>query len=180
MASVNKFLHIKNFINEETLNLFYNYCFFKHRTHMNYFNNEPSSQGESFFYGDPIFDCLLLQKQNIIEQASNKKLIPLNSEFIVYVNNSVLTKRKNKHYQELTCTVNLGDDQIPWYLNIDDKELNLLPGEAVLFCGNATEFSRKGNFKGDHLISLNLHYCEDRRENHIFRYDGRYDIGLQK
>jgi len=163
------------FLSEDVLKIVNTYSKIRHNINEHGFNG--NGVGETRVQGDPFFDSLLLNKQQTIEKIISKHLNCMSSVFTTYINGSVESLHiKNAKYQ-MTCLINVGDDGTSWPLIVDDHEIELKPGSAVLFCGNVIKSGRKDSFKGDHMFIVELHYCENTPYTIEFANDGRKDLG---
>ena len=60
-----KYKLIKNLLTKEEVNLLRSYTKIRHRTNSDSFDFNQSNTFDTMFYGDPVMEALLLQKQKI-------------------------------------------------------------------------------------------------------------------
>lgn len=124
-------------------------------------------------YGDPANDTLLLLCQNILEKATGLQLIPTYTYSRNYIEGSELKKHKDRPSCAISATLNLGGD--PWSIFIEKKEINLKPGDILVYSGCDLEHWRKP-FAGEKCVQVFLHYTESK--NMDLLYDTRPYLGL--
>ena len=60
---------ISNFISQDEIRLLGQYCEIKHRLNSrNFDRGQTSLTADTYFYGDPLMDSLMLQKQKLMEK----------------------------------------------------------------------------------------------------------------
>lgn len=146
-------------------------------------------------YADIVMETLLLKLKPIIEKHTKLKLNENYSFARIYKKGDILERHKDRFSCEISTTLNLGGDPWPIYIEPDEKkgilnekgyvasdskgiEVNLNPGDMLIYCGNKLEHWRKP-FKGEICAQVFLHYnnitTNESKEN-IF--DGRIHLGL--
>ena len=87
--------------------------------------------GENVFniYGDPAMDTLLLKCQDIMEKITGFNLNPTYTFARNYLKGNELKRHKDRFSCEISCTMNLGGDKWPIYLEPSGK-INM-KGEKV-------------------------------------------------
>jgi len=172
------YIHIKDFLTEHEVRLFSTYCEIKHRSNIKNFDPNPVSHNrDTFFYGDPIMDSLLLSKQKFIEDQSGKKLLPTYSYWRMYTKYAVLDKHIDRPSCELSVTTNLGSCGIDWPILMGDKKVDILPGDAVIYLGPKIKHGRD-EFLGDWAAQCFLHYVYADGPNAHLHMDGRPFWGI--
>ena len=170
---------INNFISLDEIKLLGQYCEIKHRLNNKDFDPAPTSvTADTFFYGDPLMDSLLLQKKKLMEKQTGKKLFPTYSYFRLYTKYATLKKHKDRPSCEISVTVNIGSDK-DWPIIIEGKEIITKPGEAVIYLGEKLFHERK-QFTGDYCLQAFLHYVDQNGLNKDFYCDKRKYWGMDK
>jgi hypothetical protein len=172
--------HIKNFLTKNEVQLFSTYCEIKHRSNLNNFDSHPISHNrDTYFYGDTIMDSLLLLKQKFIEEAVGEKLLPTYSYWRMYTKYATLDKHTDRPSCEVSVTTNLGNCGVDWPILMGDKEVNILPGDAVIYFGPKIEHGRD-EFLGDWAAQCFLHYVYKDGPYKDLHMDGRKFWGIER
>jgi hypothetical protein len=79
-----KYKKIKNFLTSDELILLKDYCIIKHRANEIGFDVNQT-QGETFIYGDPVMESLLLKKRKKMEEITGLKLLPTYAFWRMYI-----------------------------------------------------------------------------------------------
>lgn len=173
-----KFKVVKNFLTKEELALLKDYTRIKHRINFDSFDNRQSNNLDTKFYGDPIMESLLIQKKSLIEQETNKKLLPTYSFWRMYTYNAILKKHSDRESCEYSATVMIGSCGTRWPLFIDGVAIDLEPGEAIIYKGSEYEHWREA-FQGDWQSQCFLHYVDLNGPYTEFFMDKRPAWGTQ-
>lgn len=176
-----KFKLIKNFLNENEIHLLDNYCKIKHRIH-DKFDYTPadlllSPNADTMFYADPIMESLMVTKQKLMEEQTNKKLLPTYSYWRMYTRFADLKKHIDRPSCEISVTVHIGSDGTDWPIYIAGVENKTNPGDAVVYMGCEVEHYRK-EFEGDWYSQVFLHYVDAEGKNKEWYLDKRKCLGL--
>lgn len=159
-----KFKIIKNFLTKSEVKLLNKYCEIKHRTNL---GSQPVGDGtfdtacknmDTRFYGDPIMEALSLEKQNLMEKETGKKLLGTYSYWRMYTKFADLKTHTDRPACEISVTVHIGGD-IGWPIFIDGKECVTEPGNAVIYLGMDLKHGRK-EFLGDWQAQCFIHYVD--------------------
>jgi hypothetical protein len=167
-----KYKIIKNFLSINEINLLSHYCEMKHRTNLNYFDFNQSNLGDTYFYGDPTMESLMMSKKDLMEKETNKKLLPTYAFWRTYTKYAVLKKHTDRPSCEISVTVNINGDGTPWPIFMDGTELNLDIGDAAIYLGCEIEHWRN-EFKGDYQFQTFLHYVDAEGKNTEYYMDKR-------
>jgi len=128
-------------------------------------------------YADPIFETLLLDKKNTIEEIVRQPIYPGYSYLRMYKKGSELKRHTDRANCEITVSLCLGNDGSDWPLSLaTDKgveHLILSPGDALLYDGRKMEHWRN-SFEGKLQAQVFLHYVT-KEEN---KFDTRPALGL--
>jgi hypothetical protein len=90
-----------------------------------------------------------------------------------------LKKHTERPSCEISVTVMIGSDGTKWPIFIEDNEVVLQPGDAVIYLGCELEHWRE-EFKGDWHSQVFLHYVDANGPYSNFAIDGRPLFGITK
>lgn len=135
-------------------------------------------------YADVVMETLLENMIPVMEQQTGLKLIPTYSYARIYKKGDILKRHKDRPSCETSCTLNLGGDEWPIFLEPSGEEgkegvkVLLNPGDMLIYEGCNLEHWREP-FEGDNCGQVFLHYNnvngEFAEQN---RFDGRPFLGL--
>jgi hypothetical protein len=195
-----KYKLIKNFLTIEEVNLLTNYCRIKHRINCKSFDDIQNDNGDTFFYGDPLMESLMVNKLELMKKETGLELLPTYAFWRMYTLNADLKKHKDREACEISVTVMIGSDKTKWpiylepdstkgtfdsknneYFPSDSKgiEINLNPGDALIYLGCELEHWRK-EFEGDWHAQTFLHYVDKNGKNVEWFKDKRILYGVVK
>jgi hypothetical protein len=106
-----KYKLIKNFLTQEEINLLTDYCRIKHRVNLNLFDFQQNDNGDTFFYGDPLMESLMVNKLNLMQKETGLELLPTYAFWRMYTINADLKKHKDRPACEISVYSN---DWIGW------------------------------------------------------------------
>jgi hypothetical protein len=166
MQSIKEFKYklIKNFITKEEINLLTDYCRIKQRTNVNQFDFIQNNNGDTFFYGDPLMESLMINKKKLMEKETGLELAPTYAFWRMYTMFADLKKHKDRSSCEISVTVMIGSDGTKWPIYMDGTEINMEPGDAAIYLGCEIEHWRE-EFKGDWHAQTFLHYVDKNGPN---------------
>ena len=170
---------IKNFLHNSEIELLKNYTIMKHRSNTENFDTKQSKTLDTYFYGDPMTDSLMLTKLNLMEQETGLKLLPTYSFWRMYTYGAELKKHTDRPACEVSVTVMIGSDGTPWPIYMNGTEINLEPGDAAIYSGCEVEHWRE-EFKGDWQAHTFLHYVDKNGTNTEWFRDKRPFYGMPK
>jgi len=169
-----KYKLIKDFLSKEELEIGCHYMNLKHKK--NYSNFDPPEHktinADSFFFGDNFTETIMMRKLKKMEQETKLELYPTYSFFRIYTFNSELKKHTDRASCEISVTVMWESDGTPWPIYIEDKPIEMSPGDALIYLGCELEHWRD-NFEGDYHIQSFLHYVDKNGPYKDFKYDKR-------
>jgi len=167
---------IKNFLSKKELEIGVHYFNLMHKRNETNFDHIQGSNCDSIFRNDCFTDALLIQKKKIMEKETGLKLFPTYGFTRFYTYNSDLEKHKDRPSCEISCTMNLGGEM--WPIFLDGQEILLNPGDMLIYKGHETEHWREP-FTGNNCAQVFLHYNEKNGKfNDTNKYDGRPFLGL--
>lgn len=134
-------------------------------------------------YADPAMEAMLLHIHPLMEKSTGLELYPTYSFYRVYRNGDVLEPHKDRPSCEISATVcfnySYDDSKYTWPIIMDGNEVEMKPGDIVVYRGVDLEHSRKeftppGN---DWHVQAFLHYVDANGPYADYRYDKRNSIG---
>ena len=142
-----------------------------------YYRTEKSSKSYSG-YGNLILEDLLATLTPTVEDITQLKLNPSYSFFSIYQHGDTLEKHIDRDYCEISLSVNLGRDQsnTRYPIYIEDQEVNLNPGDGIIYQGNEYYHHRKA-FKGTYQCQGFFHWTNKQGEFKDNIYDNRPFLG---
>ena len=137
-------------------------------------------------YGDFVMDTLLVKMLPVMKQHSGLDLIPTYSYARAYKKGDELKRHKDRPSCEISCTLNLGGDPWPIFIESSGEEgkegtkVLLEVGDMLVYSGCELEHWREP-FDGNICGQVFLHY------NHVNgpfaeknKFDGRPMLGVPK
>jgi len=170
---------IDNFLNTNEVELLKNYCLIKHRINDNSFDTRLNINGDTYFYGDPLMESLLLQRLTLIEKSCNLELLATYADWKMYSKFSSKDRGIENESCEITVTIMLGSDKTLWPFSTDNFYIELNPGDALIYLGREFEHWRE-EFQGDWYAQCSLHYVDKNGPYKHLSKDGRFLYGTQK
>tara|TARA_R100001509_G_scaffold98585_1_gene57565 strand:+ start:1096 stop:1647 length:552 start_codon:yes stop_codon:yes gene_type:complete len=170
---------IKNFLSEDEINILSCYCEMRHRTNLTNFDLDQSCVGDTYFYGDPLMESLMLVKKNLMEKETGKKLLPTYAFWRTYTKHAVLKKHSDRPSCEISVTVNIDNDGTDWPIFMDGKPVIAKRGDAVIYLGCKLKHWREA-FNGDFTFQTFLHYVDAEGPNKGYYMDNRMYWGIVK
>lgn len=170
-----KYKVVPNFLNELELKYLQYYCDYKHISNTKKFDFIQNNNGDTFFYGDPFIETVLLFKLPLMEKETNLKLNPNYSFWRMYTKGAVLAPHKDRPSCEVSVTVQINGD-VDWPIYMDGKPIVLKNGDGVIYLGNELEHGRKP-LEGDFQAQAFLHYTDQNGPFKNLRFDNRMCLG---
>ena len=193
-------IKVENFISKDTAKLLYQYIKFGNER-LSFLQskgitvasdiygifNDPQSEGDLkspvfAMYGDLIFDTLMVNNLEKIENIIDTKLIPQCTFYRLYTEGTELKRHIDRESCEISTTLCLGYDadySWPiWFKDRDGNEISIEtePGDMIIYKGCDLEHWREP-FKGNTHAQVFLHYnIKDGKYNNI--KDGRPVYGI--
>ena len=177
MDDLNKYIYINNILSKDERKLLFDYAKIFNISNRKNFCDQ-CSLGETYRYGDPIVDSLLVSRKDIFERASKLKLIESYSFWRLYKKFSSLEKHTDRDSCEVTVSVNVAAD-LEWPLFIDNERVIIHPGDGVLYFGAKFEHWRE-EYDGDHSLQIFLHYVLEDGKYKNNKWDKRQCLGVLK
>ena len=120
-------------------------------------------------YADWVMETLLQYVRPIMKQKTKLDLIPTYSYARIYNKGNILKRHKDRPSCEISTTLNLGGD--PWSIFLEGTEVNLAPGDMLVYSGCELEHWRD-EFQGDICGQVFLHY---NHRNGQFAEQNKFD-----
>ena len=126
--------------------------------------NQPIKEGDnqvpnSWSYSNlPAGNIMLGWLTQRISEEAGKTLLPSYSYTRIYNSGDVLEPHIDRDSCEWSVTINLSQTH-PWPIYMDKTEINMEPGDGVLYQGTVVEHHRKA-FQGLEYIQMFLHYVD--------------------
>lgn len=202
----NKYVVIKNFLDENSVGLIYRYCITRVMAmDYKYFHDEkaykkdwdgewedPQAYGCYSAYGDALMDSVLLASTKNIASYTGLDLLPNYSYWRMYQHKSILEKHQDRNSCEISATICLGydisnlteeDKDYVWPIFVKstdgyDLQIDLSPGDMLIYRGCDLEHWRDP-FKGLSQAQVFVHYNEKKSDDQSC-LDGRPIIGIPK
>jgi hypothetical protein len=158
------------------------YAFYDERA--NFKDDSMVSQAHSK-YSDFLMESLLVHMQSKIEKNTGIELYPTFSYYRVYRPGNILESHTDRDSCEISVSLCLGYNLKPWPIFIGDDEVNLKPGDMVIYRGNKIEHRREifDAPEGAYQVQATFHYVDrfgpyagqiyDKREDLAMPWNGR-------
>jgi hypothetical protein len=192
----NKYAVVKQAVSYELTNFIYNYFHLK-RSVIDYlyktnycpendfcgtFTKDTMNPDTYCIYADTVMETLLMKVFPTMEKETGLELIPTYSYARLYKHGDILKRHKDRESCEVSCTLNLGGDMWPIFLdssggfNNPGTKIDLNPGDMLIYSGVELEHWRE-KFEGNECGQVFLHYNrKNGRYNKL--YDGRPMLGV--
>ena len=164
----NNYVLIDNFISPEQAYQLYNS--FKQDALAGKFNHGDDQCPNSFYiHNYRWFVELLINKCFSLSEFMEETVLPTYSYARYYRNGETLEKHTDRPACEVSITIHLGSDGVPWpiYFTKPNKEVvsvELKPGQAAIYLGMESEHWRDV-YQGDDYVQVFLHYVKARGNN---------------
>jgi|TARA_E500000318_G_C3565808_1_gene215575 hypothetical protein len=178
MSSIDKNLYLikENFLTESETKLLEHYCKLTHRLNFNQFDG--ASHFDTGIYSDKVFEALIMSKKNLMEELTNKKLMPTYSYWRMYTLGNSLKMHTDRPSCEYSVSVMISSDKTPWPFVAGDREYIQKPGDAVVYKGCELPHGRPTAFEGDHHAQVFLHYIDVDGPHQDWAFDSKPCLGL--
>ena len=172
----NKYQVIKGAVSYELANFVFNYFLLKRDAAKFMYDNNIIADSGMFGtwgdtqipntwsnYGDLAMDSLLEWVQPIMQKTTSLELVPCYSYTRIYKYGDELKRHKDRPSCEISCTMNLGGDTWPIFLEPSGEEnkegisVILNPGDILVYKGQLLEHWREP-FQGYECTQVFLHY----------------------
>ncbi len=135
-------------------------------------NQAPSSPA---IYNFKPFLELLCQRTLAVGELIEEPVLPTYTYARIYKNGEILARHRDRPACEISLTLNLGGDS-EWSIGIQkpngaEVELNLNPGDAMLYLGCVADHWRDKPFSGQNYSQVFLHYVRSNGPNSWAYFD---------
>ena len=164
-----KYKYIENFLSKEEVEFGLRYFLLKHKRNQSSFDFQQSNNRDSCFRDDDFTDALFITKLKKVEKETGLELLPSYTYSRVYSYNAELPSHVDRDPCEVSITMTWGSCGTPWPIFIDNNEIHIKPGDAVIYLGCDLEHYRK-HFEGDYHVQSFFHYVDknDNKSNNVF------------
>lgn len=131
-------------------------------------------------YGSPVTDALLIYMKPLIEEVTEKKLLPTYSYGRIHWQGSSMPKHTDRPSCEYSITLCISSDGAdkPWPIYMDGNEVILNPGDLCIYKGIDVPHWRD-EFQGTEHIQVFLHYVDQEGPYTEWVYDKRQVLGTK-
>tara|TARA_B100000035_G_C20816197_1_gene472198 strand:+ start:141 stop:707 length:567 start_codon:yes stop_codon:yes gene_type:complete len=131
------------------------------------------------YVSDPTFGLeIMCDKNQLMNDIVGEYLIPTYCFSRIYRTDDTLPEHTDRAACEVSLTIHL-DGDTDWLFGCFDNELQLNPGDAVLYLGHIVPHYRVGPYKGKEYLQLFLHYVRSRG-CHRSTYFDKIDMEVNK
>lgn len=153
------------------------------KSDLTYFSDKMTKQCFKA-YGWSCTETLLEYLKPMVEEVSGKKLYPTYSYFRIYYKDSILPKHIDRPSCEYSVTLNTYYDPIPWEMCFDqddgsEERVLLEPGDLAIYKGCEVPHWRPGNYLGNEMTQIFLHYVDADGPFKEFKYDCRDQLAIK-
>jgi len=174
-----KYKKVKNFLTKEETKIAADYCKIKHRINFSSFDLKQNKNGDTYFYGDPLMESIMINKKSVVEEESGLKLYSTYAFWRMYTKFADLRKHTDRPACEISVSVCLGSDGFEWPLFFNDTPINLEPGDACIYLGCEVIHGRE-EYQGDWQAQTFLHYVDKNGPHKDWAKDRRFIYGTTK
>ena len=170
---------INNFLDKSEIDLLRDFMRIKHRLNNNSFLQEDFNQ-DTWFYGDPVIESLMINKQKLLEKYSNCELLPTFSEWKFNTHGAEVESFSKREACEFTCYCVIDfKTKVDWTFYIQKQKINLKIGDALFYEGAKNHYYRKP-LDGEYFADATLHYVKKGGKYQDWIKDKRLTYGVYK
>jgi len=163
----NNFLIVPNFISKEQAQLLQKE--FKEFEQTGKYEIDKQAPNSPAVYNFKPFLELLCQKTLAVGELIEEPVLPTYTYARIYKNGEILARHRDRPACEISLTLHL-DGDAEWSIGIqkpngNEVELNLNPGDAMLYLGCVADHWRDKPFSGQNYSQVFLHYVRSRGPN---------------
>ena len=176
-----KYKLVKNFLTQEEIILLTDYCRIRHRINFDSFDSTQNDNGDTFFYGDPLMESLMVNKLNIMQKETGLELLCTYAFWRMYTVNADLKKHKDRPACEVSVTVQLGrSHNYSWPIYMGGTPVYMAEGDGIVYPGTDVQHWRDkcdgpdGYYSGQaffHFVLKNGAHASqaiDKRNNDLY------------
>ena len=175
-----RYVVVKQFLPIEICNIAFRYGIMKADIrHPDGRWDDIQTMGSYSAYADTLMECLLEFSIPHMEKITGLKLFPTYSYFRTYKNGDVLEKHTDRPSCEISLTLNLGQEETKsWPIYMNGVEVDLKPGDMVVYRGTELDHWRDRNLGGKH-VQVFMHYVDKQGPFGAYaKFDNREMLGL--
>ena len=171
---------VQNAVSPDVVSFITQYAMFDEMQDFNTSEQVPNAHAK---YADPAMETLMLHMHPQLEEITGLKLHPTYSFFRVYRNGHELTKHTDRPSCEISTTIsfkyNYDSDKFQWPIYMAGNEVNLNPGDMVVYRGMELEHWRNPLVYDEPVwhVQAFLHYVDANGPNADWKYDRRKTPG---
>ncbi len=155
--------------------------------------NAQGTQGDALFpdtfalYGDPFMESIQLHLQPLIEQITERPLVPTYAYCRLYKYGDELHPHRDRPSCEYSITLSLGENlaevrqhqpDYAWPIFLDGTAVTMQPGDMAIYKGHEVQHWRQA-FEGKQQAQLFLHFVEQNLPySDLIQFDSRPNLGL--
>jgi hypothetical protein len=173
-----KYKVIKNFFNQEEINIIKLYTDIFHRNNFNSFDTSAQSDThDTHCYKDTLMETMMELKRKKMEEITGLELFPSYTFWRMYTYGADLKPHKDRPSCEISVTALIHKDK-DWPIYMDGNEVILSPGDAVIYLGAELEHFRK-EYDGDFQCQVFMHYVDKNGPYVNFIFDQKNGLGAK-
>ncbi len=167
---------IKNFIEDDFVELIQDY--FSIKINSNQFDNNSESFFHGYnFYGDPLMETLLQNSCEFISELIDVKIVPTYSMTNMFMKDDFYTSCSNNS-SEISAILFLGSSDSDFSIEFDKKtNLVLVPGDLLIF-NNKKIQPKKNIITNKWLLQTTFNFVDSEGNNKDNIYDCRPYLGF--
>lgn len=167
-----KYIYINQFFTKEELDILQPYCINK-VANATFNDLDWTTFNAPSFYKDPIMDILLRNKIKKAEEISKLSLYSTYTYWRGYTYGSILNNHTDKPSCEISITANIDNCGASWPIYMDNTDIEIKTGDAVMYLGCEVPHGRKDYFKGNYMAQVFFHYVDQNGKYKSFKNDER-------
>lgn len=171
----NNFLFVPNFISRECAESLQEKFIETEKTG-EYIKDNQAPNSPAVYNFKPFLE-LLCQKVHEVSTLIEEPVLPTYTYARIYKNGEVLARHRDRPACEISLTLNIGGDAF-WDIGVqkpsgEEVNLNLNPGDALLYLGCVADHWRDKPFSGNNYSQVFLHYVRSNGPNAWAYFDKR-------
>lgn len=173
---MDKHKKVSNLLSKETCDILAGYLLIEEEK-CPFDNNFSDRDVPGAFRGNKnsLMESLLFYIRPKVEELTGYKLFPTYAYFRIYRGGHSLSKHTDRPSCEISITLNLKNDGVPWPINIDGEDVYLDQGDGAIYLGTRQKHFREP-FKGEEHVQVFLHYVRKNGPHSEWKHDKRVDL----
>ena len=139
---------------------------------------DPQCSNSFAMYGNLSCEALLVSLQSLVEEVSQKKLIPTYSYSRIYWQGATLEEHRDGPRCEYSVTLCIENKNDPWAIYMGTEEVLLNAGDLVIYKGMELLHHRNVLEDDTEVTQVFLHYVDADNEYAEWALDKRPVLGL--